>query len=295
MTGVKYPLVLAGQPPVQLVVGTLTGVLGFLILPGLVAQAILALAAVFRRPPVLREYFADALAYHYPEGVFAAHLGIIFAAVVSVVLLRYLHGTQIKWLASMQPGTRWRYLIACLLLAAVVVNAVLWVGPEARNMPWQALQSDWYAYVPIIVICSPLQAAAEEIFFRGYLQQTLGSMFGNSWAGVVGASLTFAVFHGVQNPALFAHRLGFGLIAGMLVVTTGGLEASIATHIVNNLMAYGYALFTGGVAATAAVRSITWTSAVSALVGFGLTAVLAYVLAKRMNLATTIPAGTTSD
>ena len=72
-------------------------------------------------------------------------------------------------------------------------------------------------------------------------------------------------------------------------MATGGLEAAIAVHAVNNLMAFCYALVTGGVAATAAVRAISWTAALVALVGFGLCALLAWWIGRRMNLATLTP------
>ena len=55
----------------------------------------------------------------------------------------------------------------------------------------------------VIVLTSPLQAAAEEIFFRGYLLQALGSLVAKPWFGVVVSSLVFALLHGTQNLPLF--------------------------------------------------------------------------------------------
>ena len=87
----------------------------------------------------------------------------------------------------------------------------------------------------VILLTSPLQAAAEEIFFRGYLMQALGSLVAKPWFGVVASALVFALLHGTQNLPLFVDRLAFGLLAGLLVWRTGGLEAGIAAHVVNNV------------------------------------------------------------
>ena len=51
-------------------------------------------------------------------------------------------------------------------------------------------------------------------------------------------SVVFALLHGTQNLPLFADRLVFGLLAGLLVWRTGGLEAGIAAHVINNVFAY---------------------------------------------------------
>lgn len=288
-SGVPHPLVLWGQSPGRLLVGVGVALALFFLLPSIVATLFLGVAAAFRKPEDVSTYFSDALAYHFPEGVLATHLGLASLILITAGLMRFVHHAGMRWTASVQPGMRWRYLIGCFLMAALVLNLILWLGPEGRGLAWQEAQPQWYIYLAIIVFSSPLQAAAEEIFFRGYLQQAIGSATGYAWAGVLGSSLVFALMHGWQNDALFFHRLGFGIIAGVLVVATGGLEAAIAVHAVNNLMAFCYALVTGGVAATAAVRAISWTAALVALVGFGLCALLAWWIGRRMNLATLTP------
>ena len=54
--------------------------------------------------------------------------------------------------------------------------------------------------------------------------------------------MLFALAHGAQDPPVFVDRLAFGLVAGILVIATGGLEAGIAMHVLNNFLAYGFAL-----------------------------------------------------
>ena len=63
-----------------------------------------------------------------------------------------------------------------------------------------------------------------------------------------------------QNPPLFFDRFAFGLVAGVLVVLTGGLEAGIAMHVLNNWLAFGLALAFGDMASTLNPTGGSWWS-----------------------------------
>ena len=286
-SGLRYPVALRGEDPVKLMMGLSGAFLAFL-LTGLLAQAVLRVSWFLRGQPDFREYQSLALAYELPDGILASHLGIAGLLLFVLLIHRYWHGRKAIWVISVQPGGRWRYLLICFVVAAAVLNVVLWLM-HGGNMAWQAAQPDWAIYLALILITSPLQAAAEEFFFRGYLQQAIGSLAGRAWVGVACSSLVFAIFHGEQNVALFAHRLGFGLIAGTLVWATGGLEAAIAVHVANNVFAFGYALFTGGVATLKATSAISWEAACSDLASFAVFGALAWWIGRRMHVATLTP------
>ncbi len=286
-SGLRYPVTLRGEDPVKLMMGLSGAFLAFL-LTGLLAQAVLRVSWFLRGQPDFREYQSLALAYELPDGILASHLGIAGLLLFVLLIHRYWHGRKAIWVISVQPGGRWRYLLICFVVAAAVLNVVMWLM-RGGNTAWQASQPDWAIYLALILITSPLQAAAEEFFFRGYLQQAIGSLAGRAWVGVACSSLVFAIFHGDQNVALFAHRLGFGLIAGTLVWATGGLEAAIAVHVANNVFAFGYALFTGGVATLKATSAISWEAACSDLASFAVFGALAWWIGRRMHVATLTP------
>ncbi len=291
-SGLRYPEVLRrpGSPAIVLAFGGLLAFSAFAIVVPLVSALVTRLGFLLRGGGDFEAYQAAASAYELPEGPAAGHLALAALIPVSVVLVRYVHGVRPRWLASVQPGMRWRYLILCLGVAAVVLNGVLWASFLTGDMPvFDGGQEAWLAFLLILVVTSPLQAAAEEIFFRGYVLQVIGSSPGGAWVGVVGSALVFALLHGVQNPALFAHRFAFGLVAGALVVVTGGLEAGIAAHIVNNLAAYGYAVFTTSVADLRTVTSITWAEAAWNIAGFALFGLVAWWMGRRLRVATRTP------
>ena len=77
---------------------------------------------------------------------------------------------------------------------------------------------------------------AEELLFRGLIQQDLTRAFGWKW-GILGASLMFAVMHLTWRSI---PELGFvflaGLILGVLYWQTKSLVAPIVAHGINNVM-----------------------------------------------------------
>ena len=136
----------------------------------------------------------------------------------------------------------------------------------------------------MIILTSPMQAAAEEIFFRGYLMQALGSLVAQPWFGVVVSSVVFALLHGTQNLPLFVDRLAFGLLAAILVWRTGGLEAGIAAHVINNVCAYLIAGLTTLDRRPEGDQEISWLDAAFDVGGFALFALLAYLVFRLLKL-----------
>ncbi len=272
------------------VLGILIGLLaGYFVVVTLTVQLVVFLGWLVRgRPQPMVNYQKAALAYEYPEGLVAGHLGLAMLIPIALGLVKYLHRTPPAWLISVAPGMRWRYLVGSFVLAAVGLNVVLWVTRIGTPTQW-TVPDNAAIWLLVIVLFSPFQAAAEEFFFRGYLMQALGATTRWTWFPIVGSALIFAGMHGTQNLWLFIDRLAFGLLAGLLVVLTGGLEAGIAAHVANNLFAFGYAVFSGGVAATKGLQQIGPAQAASDVAAFAVVAALTWWLSRRMKLATLTP------
>ena len=235
------------------------------------------------------DYTRQARAFERPVGMLGTNLGIAMLIPIACVLLWMLHRVHPRWLLSVGPGVRWRYLLVCLGIALVSLNGVLLLSLLAvRDRPTVALQPGFWGFLVVILLTSPLQAVAEEIFFRGYLLQALGSLVARPWFGVVVSSVLFALLHGTQNLPLFVDRLAFGLLAAVLVWRTGGLEAGIAAHVVNNVFAYLIAGVTTGIPALKAVREIGWTDAAFDVGGFAVFALLAYLAFRGSRLRPTV-------
>ncbi len=288
--GVAYPLALRNSETVwwRSVLGALFGLSLYLLLVTLVSQLVVRVSWTVSHPVDYRTYYAQALAYERPVGLFAANLGIATLIPISLALVLIIHHARTHWLFSVRPGIRWRYLLVCLAVSTVVfvgIQAVIELySPSGRIAP----QPDFWLFLGVIVLTSPIQAAAEEIFFRGYLMQALGSAVARPWFGVVTSALVFALLHGTQNLALFVNRLAFGLLAGLLVRLVGGLEAGVAAHILNNLVAFGWAGLTTSIAALRTVQSLSWAQSGIQILAFAVCAALTLLVARVMRLRTRV-------
>ncbi|WP_017792573.1 CPBP family intramembrane glutamic endopeptidase [Leucobacter salsicius] len=91
----------------------------------------------------------------------------------------------------------------------------------------------------MVLLLVPFQATAEEVVFRGLFMQVLGAWFKTPWVAILLPSIGFALAHIYDIWGLAAVGL-MGGVAAWLTWRTGGLEAAIAIHIVNNLVAFGF-------------------------------------------------------
>ena len=215
-------------------------------------------------------------------------------------LIRVLHQMRPRWLSSVVPKLRWGYLFACLGVAVVALIAQVVVGllvpqdanPEMTSGP-NPLTATTVALALVILFTTPLQAAGEEYVFRGYLLQAVGSLSRRRWVALLVTATLFAMAHGFQNFPLFFDRFMFGFIAGWLVIRTGGLEAGIAMHVLNNYLAFGLALMFGNIDETLTVSEVSWWNIPVTLTQSLVYAALAAWVAKAMRLQrrTVVPGG----
>lgn len=76
-----------------------------------------------------------------------------------------------------------------------------------------------------------LVALAEEVTFRGFLQRRLSHLL-PFWAGLLLASVAFAVWHGVwAPPEVILFRFAAGLVLGLLYHLGGSLLAPVVCHV----------------------------------------------------------------
>jgi membrane protease YdiL (CAAX protease family) len=268
----------------------LAAVLGYLLVFSLGAWAVAALGwALSDRSLGLTAYYDWAVVgFGSPWGVWAAHFGLSVLVLLIWALYRFWHRRRLDWLWSVAPGVRWRYGLAALLVALVLFGAYAALS-YAQGPGWQP-PAGWGWYLLPILLTSPLQALGEEVLFRGYLLQALGLIVRRPWFPIIASALLFAAFHGAQNLWLFASRFVFGLAAGALVWRSGGLEAGVAAHAVNNLAAFSLALVTGQLTQTRTVTDIGWAPALGDAGLFVLFAAAAWGVARGMRLVNRAPA-----
>lgn len=265
--GLAYPHALRtpGAEPAASLLGVAVAVLGFVLLTPLVTQALAGLYwLAVGRPGEFAETRRALLAYELPFGLAVSHLGLAVLIPFAMLLVRLLHGVSPGYLSSVAGRLRWRWLLACLGVGFVTLWAVLAVqnltADTTTQWQWRPQQGAVW-FLAVMVLTTPLQAAAEEYFFRGYLTQALGSLVASPWFGIVTSAAVFTAFHASSNAALMADRFAFGVLAGWLVLRTGGLEAAIGAHVAHNVTSFALATLTSSVAQLRAVTEVTWAAA----------------------------------
>ena len=213
-----------------------------------------------------------------PLSISIALIGV--ATLLPATLLAYLMvGLRpLSVLRSVEFRIRWRWLALCLLPALAITFAATFVqfilvplfagggGPVAPTIPL----GTFAVCAAIIVVFTPVQAAAEEFAFRGLTTQMLGSWL--RWAPfpIVLSAIPFAASHTQYFGWATAEVGFFALVAGFVTWRTGGLEAGIALHAVNNTVAFlTLASSLGGATSTSAHDSGSWGSFLVTVITMG--------------------------
>ena len=163
---------------------------------------------------------------------------------------RAVFGQGIGWLSSIAGRFRWG-LFGRFAALAVVCYLVL-TAIEIAISGWPedlAIRPETGFLLLSVLLTTPLQAAGEEVALRGLGARSIGSWFSGSRTGLVIStvitSVVFTLLHGAGDPWLNAFYFYFGVVACVLTWRTGGLEAAIALHVVNNLLSLAWVPFTG--------------------------------------------------
>lgn len=83
-----------------------------------------------------------------------------------------------------------------------------------------------------LIVMAVLPAIAEELFFRGCMQQIFQQWFRNMWVAVIVSAVLFSAFH--FDFYGFFPRVILGIILGWLFAKTGSLLPGILAHFFNN-------------------------------------------------------------
>ena len=132
---------------------------------------------------------------------------------------------------SLKDMLKWLLSYALLVLFYMLVN---FLGPTQSDTT-QSIQSLSLSLPVLFLDLCILAPVTEEIFMRGLLQ---GTVFKNTYIGLVATSVLFAYLHGPYTIPSFITYLGMGLAFGIRYKTSDNLWNSILLHALNNLVAF---------------------------------------------------------
>jgi membrane protease YdiL (CAAX protease family) len=133
-----------------------------------------------------------------------------------------------------------------VLILLILLNVAVWVLP-----PWDwgapfvsnLSLSTWMMLLPISLLAVFVQISAEEVLFRGYLQQQLAARFSSPLVWMVLPAVVFGWGHylpesdGVVAGPVALWAVVFGILMADLTARAGTLGPAIAVHLVNNVSA----------------------------------------------------------
>ncbi len=215
-----------------------------------------------------------------PVSFALTNLSLIVLIPSAMLAVWVVYRTKPRFLLSVEGRFRWRWFARCLIVIVPIWVIYLGVG-NLLDPPTGGRPPQWLALMIIAIVSTPLQCAAEEVTFRGFLPQVLGSWFRPRLAAVLvplpfSVGL-FALAHGSLHLWILVDLGSFALATYILMWRTGGLEAGIALHAVNNLLIFLVTINLGGWQQSF-VQTDTEGSPGAALISFGVNAVVTVLL-----------------
>ena len=156
--------------------------------------------------------------------------------------VRLLHARSLGSVIGRGPAVL-RDFAAGLGVTALVALLGLLLLPFAPPLAPATPAAIWLAFLPLAILGLLIQTGAEELVFRGYMQQQLAARFASPLAWMVLPAALFGLAHyapgiGPVSPWLVVAVTGFfGLIAADLTARSGNIGLAWGLHFANNFMA----------------------------------------------------------
>jgi membrane protease YdiL (CAAX protease family) len=169
----------------------------------------------------------------------ATFVGMALGPMLAVTLL---HGRSVRSLFG-APAALLRHFFVTLAIC-IVVFAVTALVPTPTFTPLPNTEiSLWMSFLPLALVGVLIQTGAEEVLFRGYMQQQLAARFSSPILWMVLPSVIFAALHyqpevmGENTWLMMGAVFVFAVLAADLTAVTGTIGAAWAMHFVNNALA----------------------------------------------------------
>ena len=185
-------------------------------------------------------------AWQYPLEFLAGNLFLGGLIVVAILASWIFYRQGFGWLSSVVGRFRWKWFSVTLavfgigfLLNHICAFLLLGMpagieGLELAVRPYTALM------IIVILLATPFQAAGEEYFFRGMIGRLVAAAVPFRKAGLIlSCVISTLFFMTLHNDASLTNNLLYitmGLACWWLAYRTGGIEASIALHTLQNIV-----------------------------------------------------------
>lgn len=155
------------------------------------------------------------------------------------VAVKFIHRRPVTSLITPLERIDWKRIgfsllvIWLLVLVSCITEAILFPGRYQLTFD----SGEFIKFVPIIIIFVPIQAATEELMFRGYLTQSLTLLFKSPWIAIIISSALFMSLH-FANPEVavdvvltLAYYFAVGIFMALITLKDNRLELALGCHI----------------------------------------------------------------
>ena len=168
-------------------------------------------------------------------------IGLLFLSLA----IKFIHKRAIKTLITSRDSIDWNRFWFGFITFGIVALAVtlsgVFLAPE--NYIWNFKPVPFFTLLVISFLFLPLQTSFEELLFRGYFMQGLGTWFKNRWVPLIITSVAFGLLHGA-NPEVeklgyisMVFYIGTGFFFGITTLMDEGTELALGLHAINNIVA----------------------------------------------------------
>lgn len=174
--------------------------------------------------------------------VLLASFALISIAVFVVVRLVHKRSAMSVFGPTILAVPQFFRVTGILLLLGAVLMILPPYGFGSELVPNMAFGL-WALLLPLSLVAVFVQVSAEEIFFRGYLQQQLGARFSSPLVWMVVPSILFGILHyqpaeaGENAIIIVVWAAIFGLLMADLTARAGSIGPALAVHFMNNVTA----------------------------------------------------------
>lgn len=220
-------------------------VLGIVAMVGLyIALALFFNQAIFELTRYRPDFTDQLMSGSTPLAMYVllSSFGLISLSVFAVVRFVHKRGALTVFGPTILAVPQFFRVFGILVVLGIVLMILPPYGILGELLPNMAMGM-WALLLPLSLVAVFVQVSAEEIFFRGYLQQQLGARFSSPLVWMVLPSVLFAIGHyqpseAGSNAVMIAIWAGlFGLLMADLTARAGSIGPALAVHFANNITA----------------------------------------------------------
>ncbi|MFU8883592.1 MAG: lysostaphin resistance A-like protein [Rhodobacterales bacterium] len=178
-----------------------------------------------------------------PAGVLALLYSFVIMIIATAAVTAQVHRRSPLTLLGPIPQLLRQFgaTLAVLIALGIVITVLPPWGydsPVVAGVP----PLTWILLLPVSLLAVLVQTSAEEILFRGYIQQQLAARFASPLIWMVAPAIIFGLLHyrpdaGANGGLIMLWAAGFALVAADLTARAGTLGPAIALHFMSNTSA----------------------------------------------------------